>query len=155
MADRYAVTGEQLVVVVSPGQTMINLFNSPAAPVTRGEVFYFSASAGGTMADQLQRVQLQRTTAVGVEGAGVVPADFNSAVLAGLYDAGEDHSTEPTYTSATELWEEDVHIRALAQIQLQPDGHFIMPATQNAGLGMRSFSATYGGTAHGTIHFME
>ena len=155
MADRYAVTGEQLVVEVSPGETILNLFNSPAAPVTRGEVFYFSASAGGTMADQLQRVQLQRTTALGTEGAGVVPADFTDTAPAGSFDGAEDHSAEPTYTAATELWEEDVHVRALAQIQLQPDGHFLMPATQNAGLGMRSFSATYGGSAHGTIHFME
>jgi hypothetical protein len=155
MADRYAVTGEQLVVEVSPGETILNLFNSPAAPVTRGEVFYFSASAGGTMADQVQRVQLQRTTAVGTEGAGVTPAAFNDVTLAGSFDAGEDHSVEPTFGAATELWEEDVHVRALAQIQLQPDGHFLMPATQFGGLGMRSFSATYGGSAHGTIHYME
>ncbi len=155
MADRYAVTGEQLVVEVSPGETILNLFNSPAAPVTRGEVFYFSASAGGTMADQLQRVQLQRTTVTGTEGAGVTPAAFNDVTLAGSFDAGEDHSVEPTFTAATELWEEDVHVRALAQIQLQPDGHFLMPATQFGGVGCRSFSATYGGSAHATIHFME
>ena len=51
MADRYAVTGEQLVVEVSPGETILNLFNSPVTPVTRGEVFYFSASAGGPSAE--------------------------------------------------------------------------------------------------------
>lgn len=155
MADRYAITGQQLVVEVSPGETILNLFNSPAAPVTRGEIFYFSVSAGGTMADQLQRVQVQRTTAVGTEGAGVTPSIFGDVGLAGSYDGGEDHSAEPTYTAATELWDEDVHLRALAQIQLQPDGHLRMPATQNVGMGMRSFSASYAGPANGTIHFME
>ena len=155
MADRYAVTGEQTAVEVSPGETLINLFNTPVAPTTRAEIFYFSVSAGGTMADQLQRVQAQRTTAVGTEGAGVVPAPFDGAAPTGDMDAGEDHSAEPTYTAATELWEEDVHLRALAQIQLQPDGRYILPATQNAGLGIRSFSSTYGGNAHATIHFME
>lgn len=155
MTDRYAVTGLQTAVVVSPGQTILNLFNPVVTPTSRGEIFYFSVGADGTMADQVQRVQVQRTTVVGTEGAGVVPAEFDPDGPTGEYDAGEDHSAEPTYTSATELWEEPVHIRALAQIQLQPDGHFKMPATQNNGIGMRSFSSTYGGGAHGTIHFSE
>ena len=155
MTDRYAVTGLQTLVEVSPGETILNLFNPTAAPTSRGEIFYFSVGADGTMADQVQRVQVQRTTVIGTEGAGVTPAGFDGDGPAGEYDAGEDHSVEPTFTAATELWEEPVHVRALAQIQLQPDGHLKMPATQNNGIGMRSFSGTYAGGAHGTIHFSE
>lgn len=155
MSDSYAVTGQQLVVEASPGETMLNLFNPVASPTTRGEVFYFSVGASGTQADQTEVVQLQRTTVVGSEGAGVVPAPFDDDAPLGEYDAGEDHSTEPTYTAATELWEEPVHVRALAQIQLQPDAHYKMPATQNTGIGMRSFSTNYAGPANGTIHYSE
>lgn len=155
MADRYAVTGQQLVVEVSPGETILNLFNPAVTPVTRAEVVYFSIGASGTMGDLLQTGQAQRTTALGTEGAGVVPAGTSDGAVTGEFDAGQDHSAEPTYTAATELWEEPIHVRALAQIQLQPDTHFILPGVQNNGLGIRSFSAGYAGPANTTIHFLE
>ncbi len=155
MADRYAVTGQQLVVEVSPGETILNLFNPAVTPVTRAEVVYFSIGASGTMADQVQTGQAQRTTTTGTEGTGVVPAGLSDGAVTGEMDAGQDHSAEPAYTSATELWEEPIHLRALAQIQLQPDTHFKLPATQDNGLGIRTFSATYGGPANATIHFLE
>ncbi len=153
MADRFAVTGQQLVVEASPGETILSLFN----PVTthRGEIFYFSLGASGTQADQTQLGQLQRTTVQGTEGAGVVPAPFDSGAPAALLDGGEDHSVEPTFTSATELWEEPVHVRNTIQIQLQPDGHMIIPATVAAGLTMRSFSVNYAAQANATIHYLE
>lgn len=155
MADRYAVTGQQLVVEVSPGETILNLFNPAVTPVTRAEIVYFSIGASGTMADALQTGQVQRTTAVGTEGSGVVPAGTDDGAVTGELDAGQDHSAEPTYTAATELWEEPIHLRALAQIQLQPDTHFKIPGVQNNGMGIRTFSAAYGGPANATIHFLE
>ena len=155
MADRYALTLEQAAVESSPGEAIGTLFTATAAPKSRAEIYYMAFSAGGTMADQLQRVQVQRITAIGTEGAGVTPAILSLPALAGEFDGAENHSVEPTYTSATELWEADVHIRALAQVQLQPDGHIHLPATQNAGIGVRSFSGSYTGDAHAVIHYME
>ncbi len=155
MADRYAVTGNQAAVESTPGETILTLFTATAAPKSRAEIYYFAVSAGGTMADQLQTVTVQRITAIGTEGAGVTPAKLDLGAPAGEFDGGENHSAEPTFTAATELWEEDVHIRALAQVQLQPDGHILLPATQNAGIGMVSYSGSYTGIANGTIQFME
>lgn len=153
MSHRYGVTGEQTAVETSPGETILNLF----APGTtrRGWIYYMAFSAGGTMADQVQRVQVQRTTAVGTEGAGVTPTALDGGNPAAVLDAGEDHSVEPTYTAATELWDQDVHVRATPQIQLQPDSHIVIPATTNAGVGARSFSANYTGSAHATFHYSE
>lgn len=153
MAANYGVTGEQTAVEVSPGETVLSLF-SPGT-THEAEIFYASVAAGGTMADQVQRAIFQRSTVQGTEGAGVVPAPFDGDKPASIADAGEDHSVEPTFTSATELWEEDVHIRALAQIQLQPTAHWIVPNVAANGITLVTFSATYIGTAHGTMHFLE
>lgn len=150
---RYSITGAQAVVETSAGETILALII--AATTTRPAIFYFSVSAGGTMADQLQRVQVQRITALGTEGAGVVPVALDPGDPASIQDGAEDHSAEPTFTSATELWEQDVHVRATPQIQLQPDSHFVVPATSSNGIAMRSFSTNYGGTAHATMHFID
>jgi hypothetical protein len=150
---RYSVTLEQTAVEGTPGEAIGTVHT--AATTRRCEVFYMAFSAGGTMADQVQRVQVQRVTALGTEGAGVVPAPLDGAAPASTFDGGEDHSVEPTYTAATEFWDQDVHVRATPQIQLQPDAWIMLPATASAGLGIRSFSANYTGNAHATVHFVE
>ncbi len=154
MADRYAATGLQTAVEASPGETILNLYS--VGTTHRGEVFYMAFSASGTMADQLQTVQVQRTT-VGGTGAAVDenPAPFDSDAPAALLQFEEDHSVEPTFTAATELWENDVHVRAVAQVQLQPDGHLMIPATADAGIAVRSFSTNYVGGARATFHYLE
>lgn len=153
MSHRYGVTGQQAAVEASPGETIVNLFNT--ATTRRAWLFYFALSCGGTMADQVQTVQVQRTTAVGTEGGGVTPAALDPGNPAAILDAGEDHSAEPTYTAASELWEQDMHVRATPQVQLQPDSHIVIPATANNGIGVRSFSANYTGGAKATMHYME
>lgn len=153
MSDGYVVTGNQVAVEATPGETIMNLF-SPGT-TRRGKIYYISLSADGSMADQLQSVQIQRTTALGTEGAGVVPAPVDPDAPPATLDGGEDHSVEPTFAAATELWQNDVHLRALAQIQLQPDGHLMIPATLNAGIGARSFSSNYVGGANTSFHYME
>ena len=149
----YAITCEQTAVEGTPGEAIGVLFT--AVTTRRAEVFYMSFSAGGTMADQVQRVQCLRVTALGTEGAGVVPAPLDGAAPASTFDGAEDHSIEPTYTAATEFFDQDVHVRATPQIQLQPEGRIMLPATASAGLGIRSFSANYTGNAHATVHFVE
>ena len=153
MADRYALTGSQAAVETSPGETILQAFH--AGTSMRGAIYYFSVSAGGTMADQLGHYIFQRHSVVGTEGSGVTPVPLDFAAPASIADGGQDHSAEPTYTSAEEVWEQDVHVRALAQIQLQPDGHIIMPALAGDGLGMQVYSSNYTGIAHCTIHFLE
>ena len=152
--DRFAATGFQSVVEVSPGETILNLFNA-AAPTARLGIYYIALSAGGTMTDVVAHYIIQRTTAVGTEASGVVPENLDNGAVQGGADAGQDHSAEPTYTAATEFWEQDVHVRALAQIQLQPDGHIVIPGTANNGVGGQVYSASYAGIAHMTVHFVE
>ncbi len=154
MGDRFVATGLQPAVEVSPGETILNVF-SPGT-TNRAWVYYVAISTrAGAMADQVQTAQLQRTTVVGTEGAGVVPAPTDFDAPASISDAAEDHSAEPTFTSATEMFEQDVHVRNTVQVQLQPDGHLSIPAVASAGMTMRSFSSNYSGGAACTMHFRE
>lgn len=154
MGDRYSATGLQTAVEVSPGETILNVF-SPGT-TNRAWVYYFAISTrAGAMADQVQTAQLQRTTVVGTEGAGVVPAPTDFDAPPAISDAAEDHSAEPTFTSATEMFEQDIHVRNTVQVQLQPDGHLSIPAVTAGGMTMRSFSTNYAGGAACTMHFRE
>lgn len=155
MSDRFAFTAFQTAVEATPGETIGNLFNGQVTPTTRAKIYYFTVSAGGTMADVVCHYILQRSSAVGTEASGVVPENLDSGAVQGDYDAGQDHSAEPTYTAATEMWEQDVHVRALAQVQLQPDGWISLPGTQNNGAGIVVYSASYTGIAHCTVHYEE
>ena len=154
MGDRYVVTGLQTAVEVSPGETILSLFQ--AGTTIRSWLYYFAVSTrAGAMADQVQTAQLQRTTVQGTEGAGVVPAPLDFDAPAAISDGGEDHSVEPTFTSATEMFEQDIHVRNTVQVQLQPDGHISVPAVAAAGITMRSFSTNYAGGGACTMYYRE
>ena len=152
MADRYATTGNNAAIT---GAASTSLTLHSLGTTHRAEIFYAAFSAGGTMADQVVEEIVQRLTALGTEGATAVPTPFDGAAPAAIFDGGQNHSVEPTYTAATELWDENIHVRALAQLQLQPDGHWMLPATLNAGIGSQELSAAYTGEIDVTYHFLE
>ncbi len=154
MTDRYIATGIQTAVESTPGETVVNLY-SPGT-THRGAIFYMSFSASASMADQVLAWKVKRTSVGGTGGApDLAPAPMDSDAPAAIIQFEEDHSVEPTYTADTELWENDVHVRALAQIQLQPDGHLVIPATADGGIGVASFSANYTAGARATFHYDE
>ncbi len=154
MTDRSIATGIQTAVEVSPGETILNLYS--VGTTHRGAIYYMAFSASASMADQVQAVEVQRTT-VGGTGLAVDenPAPADSDAPAALLQFEEDHSVEPTFTTDTELWENDVHVRALAQVQLQPDGHLMIPASADGGIAARSFSTNYAAAARATFHYHE
>jgi len=153
MSGKYSVTLNQADVESTPGESLGNIF--PSATTVRPDIYYFTVSAGGTMTDVVMRVSVDRITALGTEGAGVVPVAFDEGETASITDGGENHSAEPTITSNTEFWDQPVHLRATPQIQLQPDSHIIAPAVTTSGINMLSFSASYVGIAHGGFYFTE
>src|SRR3989304_4820112 len=111
--DRFAFTAFQTAVEATPGETIGNLFDAAVTPTTRKGIYYFAVSAGGTMADVVGHYVLQRTTAVGTEASGVVPENLDNGAVQGVADAGQNHSVKPSHSAATEMWEQDVHVRAL------------------------------------------
>ena len=85
---------------------------------------------------------IQRITAVGTAGSAVTPSLIDLADRAAQSAAGENHSSEPTYTSATELLEIPLNHRALFRWASAPGGELVTPATNNSGLGAKALHAS-------------
>lgn len=153
MASKYAVTGNQDVTTATPGDTSLNLF-SPST-VKRGHVYDIILGCGGTPADNAIQWLVRRSTAVGTEGAGVVPVALDPGDVASVLDGAENHSAEPTYTAATEFIDQLINQRALFRWVAAPGGALVVPAVANNGIGACCFHASYTGSAEATFHFEE
>ncbi len=153
MADKYAATGEQVAVTAAPGDTALAVFS--VGTTKRGWLYELVFSHGAAAADTVIEWLARRLTALGTEGAGVVPAPIDIDAAASILDAGEDHGVEPTYTAATELLDFDLNQRATFRFVAAPGGEFSIPAVANAGIGMTPISVTYTGIARVTAHFEE
>ena len=71
-----------------------------------------------------------------------------------LLEGTGNHTTEPTYTANSELLDVGVNSRATFRWASAPGGELMIPATDNAGLGLTAIGS--GGTDHAaTIHWIE
>lgn len=151
MAERFTCWGE---AAVGTDKTITNLFNPVASPLTRARVYDISIGCSATPADQATKFKYQRTTAVGTEGTGFVPNNLDSAGPAGEYDSGYGHSAEPTYTANKELLVPSINQRATFRWVAAPESELVLPATQNAGAGLKSASATGTASHQATVLFV-
>jgi hypothetical protein len=152
MARRYAATGLN-ACAASPGKTALNVFQT--SNTIRPRFFDTIFGSDGTPADNALRFRLSRSTAVGTEGTGVVPAALDSADPASLMDGAEGHSAEPTYTAATEMLDVPLNQRATFRHIVAPDGEIICPATASNGLGCAAIHASYVGNCEVVMHWQE
>lgn len=152
MAHRYAVTGSQDVTTATPGDTSLAVLTGTGG---RASVYDFILTCGGTPADNAIQWLARRLTAVGTEGAGVVPAPLDPADAASTTDGAENHTAEPTYTAATELFDQIINQRAAFRWVAAPGGELVAPATASNGIGFTAFHASYTGSAEVTAHFYE
>ena len=153
MMDKYAATGTDPACTAAPGDTTLIVFN-PAA-LTRAKLYELIFSQGATPADNVVEWLVRRLTAVGTEGAGVVPAPLDSDAPVAQLDAGEAYTVEPTYTAATELLDFDLNQRATFRFVAAPGGEFWIPAAANEGIGMTPISGAYTGLTRVTAHWEE
>lgn len=142
MAERFTTWGE---TAVGTDKTITNLFNPVAAPLTRARVYDISVGCSASPADQATKFKYGRTTALGTEGTGFAPVNLDSTGPAGEYDSGYGHSAEPTYTASKELLVFGLNQRATFRWVSAPESELVLPATQNAGAGLKSSAGT--GTA--------
>ena len=84
---------------------------------------------------------VQRVTAAGTSTA-VVPQPLDPADAATEMDAGENHSIEPTYTSAAILLQIPLNQRATFRWVAAPGGELVAPATASNGLGIITSTAS-------------
>lgn len=152
MADRYGATGSQDVTTASPGDTSLAVLANTA---TRGRIYDFALTCGGTPADNAIQWLVRRLTAVGTEGAGVTPIALDGGAPAAQLDGAENHTAEPTYTAASELFDQILNQRAPFRWVAAPGGELVVPATANNGIGFTAFHASYTGSAEVTAHWLE
>ena len=150
--DSYIVTGAQDVVTGSPGDTALAVL---ASALTRADLEHFSLGHSAAPDDKSISWLIRRLTAVGTEGAGVVPAKVDLGAPAAQLDGAENHSVEPTYTAATELWDEPLNQRATWQLWTSPKFAFKIPATALAGIGFTPISSTYVLAGEATAMYQE
>jgi hypothetical protein len=153
-SDAYAATGAQ-TTTASPGDTTLAVL---AEANHRGFIHDIIFSQSATPADTELQWLVRRLTAVGTEGAGVVPITINDpggTAAAGL-DGAENHTAEPTYTSATEILDFDLNQRATFRWVATPEiGGIVVPATANNGIGVTAISANYSGDTKVTMQWVE
>ena len=134
-------------------KTLVTLFNPAATPTSRGEIDEIVVGSVATPDDQAADFLLNRITAVGTEGSGLVPNNTDPGGPAGAYDSGLGvFSVEPTYTSAKQLYAFQVNQRNTHRWVAPPGFGLKMAATQNNGAGLKTVTST-GTQAHGATLF--
>lgn len=140
MGERYAATGVDPIVTIAPGDTVLTVHSN--GTTKRGKLYELIFSIGDTPADNIIQWLVRRCTALGTEGAAVVPAPLGVIPApAAILDAGEAYTVEPTYTAATELLDFDLNQRATFRWVATTDGAFGIPAIANAGIGITPIGA--------------
>jgi len=95
----------------------------------------------GSPADQVSVQTVQRITADG-SGTAVTPTALDPADRASQCTCLENHTSEPTYTSNTEVMEIPLNHRATFRWVAAPGGEIITPATDNNGLAFKCLHAS-------------
>lgn len=148
---RYAATGVSAALTTTY-KTALNTFTTTGA---RPRIERMDFGFGAAPADTTVYIRASRTSAVGTEGAGVVPAPLDPADPASLVDCGEAHSAEPTYTAATEFLELPLNQRAAFSWMAAPGGEIVIPATTAAGVGQSGKGAAYTGVMDASVIFNQ
>lgn len=153
MAEKYSTR----VASVASGtnKTLINLFHSAGTPTNRGRICDLNVGSAATPADQAADFLLNRTTAVGTEGSGLVPNNLDPGGPAGDFDSGLGVFTaEPTYTASKQLLAFQLNQRATFRWVAAPGYELVMTATQNNGAGLKTVTST-STQAHGVCVMFE
>jgi hypothetical protein len=96
-----------------------------------------------TPADAAILWTIQRCSAAGTS-TGVTPQNLDPASATTEYDAGENHTVEPTYTAGAILLNISLNQRATFRWVAAPGGELVMPATASNGFGIQTDTISTG-----------
>ncbi len=142
MGAKYVITDTQ-AITATPGDTVLLLDQNGANG--RGRIFEIDFGDIGTPDDQAQELLLRKSTATGT-GDALVETINDPADIAPLLEGTGNHSSEPTYTANTELLDVGVNSRSTFRLITVPEAAFVIPATDNAGIGLTAIGG--GATLH-------
>lgn len=100
----------------------------------RIRIYYCMIGSGATPAENAFEMRIRRITAAGTSTA-VTPVALDPASAATEFDAGENHTVEPTYTANSELHAMAFNQRSTVQWYAPPYGELVIPATASNGVG--------------------
>ena len=135
---RYSASGSQNL----SSSAITALTIASQSTVHRNIIYDIVIANVGSPADLVTLHTIQRITNPGTAGSAVTPSLLDIADRASQSAVGENHSSEPTYTSATELLEIPLNHRATFRWVAAPGGELITPATNNAGIGAKAVHAS-------------
>lgn len=102
-----------------------------------------SFGSEATPADAAILWTFQRATAAGTN-TSVTPVMLDPASVATEYDAGENHTVEPTYTAGAILGNFPLNQRATFRWVSSPGFQWVMPATASNGFGIQTDTISTG-----------
>ena len=109
----------------------------------RLRVYDLMVGSEATPADAAILWTIRRCTAAGTS-TGVTPQNLDPASAATEYDAGENHTIEPTYTAGAILLNIALNQRATFRWVAAPGGELVMPATASNGFGIETDTISTG-----------
>lgn len=109
----------------------------------RLRVFDFIIGSEATPADAAILWTFQRCSAAGTS-TGVTPVNLDPASSTTEYDAGENHTIEPTYTAGAILANVPLNQRATFRWVAAPGAEWVMPATAANGFGIQTDTISTG-----------
>lgn len=154
---KYAVSANQGTTQANTTtyKTQLDLTAATGATTLRKAWIYdIMVGADAAPADNQITFKVDRQTSTGTR-TSATPAPLDAGDAAALITAGVCTTIEGIVTSATQLIELSVNQRASYRWVAVPGCELVVPATNVAGLGLRSKSLAYTGTVTSEWHFFE
>jgi hypothetical protein len=111
--------------------------SSDATRPRRARLYDVLVGSEGSPADNAFLYVFQRFTAAGTS-TGVTPRNLDPADATTEFDAGQNHTVEPTYTAGGELLFIPVNQRATMRWVAAPGCELVIPATASNGIGIQT-----------------
>lgn len=143
----------ELTRTASSSQSLGSLVADATRP-RRLKLVYLSIGSEATPAENAFHLRARRITAAGTSTA-VTPVAMDPADAATEFDAGENHSVEPTYTANTELLSKPFNQRATVQWYSHPEAPILVPATASNGIGIDTPTAGAAVSIRAMAHVVE
>ena len=148
MARRYGVIGQGDV------GTNITVLGLTSATTIRPKIYDVVVGCTAAPADGASQFQLARYTVAGSStAANINPLDPGDP--ASLGSAGQNHSSEPTYTSNQQIAAFSLNQRNTFRWVAAPGGESVLPATAANGIGLKTATSTVTANHEATFFFEE
>jgi len=145
---RYTTIGTQT------GATDATILGLTGGTGVRPRIYDVNVGTSSSPLDNAALLYLQRTTAAGSGGTTPTPTPHDPADPTAEVTAVSDPTSEPTYTATEVLLDIPLNQQVTFHYFTLPEEGFIIPATANAGVGLKTSTVTQSGATY-NAHIMH